>query len=178
MLIFIVGKFARKKKEIWEEKDWYFSTSIILIEILKPSPFNIGWKYLHFIMIGWDPWIKKGVQLFEIYRREEYKKTFGVFHNSTFLFDTISFINLYNMSYNITQNNSLKNANINTRIVFSCSVILLFLFELKIVPIFYLKQYSVNFKLNHNFHFWFCTFIIKGIEISPMILFQSKNALQ
>ena len=69
---------------------------------------RIGWNSIHFIMIDWDPWIKKGVNYCSCIESKVVWSTFNVFLNSTrplFLYCKISifmslpFLFWYNRDY-------------------------------------------------------------------------------
>ena len=65
------------------------------IYLIRISPF--GWKYLHFIKICWDPWIKKRLNYLSCMEGKGVWKTFAVYHNSTlqlFLYCKISFVDI------------------------------------------------------------------------------------
>ena len=57
--------------------------------------FTFWWKSIHFVMIGFDPWIKKSINYLSCIEGKGEWKKFGEFHNSTrqlFLYFIISCI--------------------------------------------------------------------------------------
>ena len=81
---------------------------VMIKEIIKQrnnplyKDFTIGWNSIRFIMIGWDPPIRKRVNYLSCMEGERVWKIFDIFHNSTrslFLYYKISFGMMKIMQY-------------------------------------------------------------------------------
>ena len=63
----------------WDEWDSTIEKQSLFIRI---SPLH-GWNSVHFITIGWDPWIEKRVDYLKCIEGNGVYKTWYIFHNST-----------------------------------------------------------------------------------------------